>query len=112
MKVLDAEDELNGDPIKVSKLHIFDVCKNLIKNIPLAQYDETKQNDMATEPHEITHILDALRYFCIYWINTPDKPKKVDGRRMTWTQDMIDDYYNGSDSIKRRMVELYGEINY
>lgn len=112
MKIYDAEDELNGDPIKVSKLHIFDVCRHLIDYIPLAQFDENKYNDMCTEPHDITHILDALRYFAIYWINKPEMPSHVDGKRFTWTQDMIDDYYNGSESIKRRMVELYGEINY
>lgn len=111
MKIYDSRDEITGDPIKISKLEVYDVCKNLIAHIPLAQYDDKKINDMATQPHEITHILDALRYFCIYWINRPTTDILVKVKKMKWTDDMLADYYNGSESIKRRMVELYGEIN-
>jgi phage terminase large subunit len=49
---------------KKPRLIIFRSCKTLIKNIPLLQHDETKTNDVATEPHEITHAPDALRYWC------------------------------------------------
>ena len=66
---------------------------------------------MATEPHNITHSLDALRYFCVYWTTKPEKkilPKPV---KIEWTEDMLEDYYNGSDEVKKRMVTLYGEIN-
>lgn len=111
MRVYDSRDELTGDPTKVSKLQIYDVCKNLIAHIPLAQYDDKKINDMATEPHVITHILDALRYFAIYWINAPKTEISAKPKGMKWTQDMLDDYYNGSESVRRRMVSLYGEIN-
>lgn len=112
MRVYESRDELTGDPVQISKLQIYDVCKNLIEHIPLAQYDEKKLNDMATEPHIITHILDALRYFAIYWINAPKKEISAKPKGMKWTQDMLDDYYNGSESVRRRMVSLYGEINY
>lgn len=111
MKVYDKRDEITGNPVKKSKLHIFNICRNLIANIPLAQYDEKKVNDMATEPHNITHSLDALRYFCVYWTTKPEKkilPKPV---KIEWTEDMLEDYYNGSDEVKKRMVTLYGEIN-
>ena len=111
MRVYESRDELTGDPVQISKLQIYDVCKNLIEHIPLAQYDEKKLNDMATEPHIITHILDALRYFAIYWINAPKKEISAKPKGMKWTQDMLDDYYNGSESVRRRMVSLYGEIN-
>lgn len=40
-------------------------CRGLIRNLKLIQHDEKKPNDCATEPHDITHICDALRYFCI-----------------------------------------------
>ena len=40
-------------------------CKGLIRNIQLIQHDEKNPSDCATEPHSITHINDALRYFCI-----------------------------------------------
>ena len=40
-------------------------CTGLIRNIMLIQHDSKNPSDCATEPHEITHINDALRYFCI-----------------------------------------------
>lgn len=40
-------------------------CRGLIRNLKLIQHDEKKPSDCATEPHDITHICDALRYFCV-----------------------------------------------
>ena len=40
-------------------------CRGLIRNIRLIQHDEKNPSDCATEPHSITHICDALRYYCI-----------------------------------------------
>ena len=45
-------------------LRVFSTCKNLIRCIPLLQFDEKKPNDVAGEPHELTHAPDAIRYFC------------------------------------------------
>lgn len=105
------EEVHEGEIIKHSKIEIFDVCKNLIRCLPLAQYDEKKPNDMATEPHEITHSLDAIRYFARYWTTSPKEIKQTKKHVMKWTDDMLDDYYNGTEEIKRKMVSLYGEIN-
>ena len=63
-----------GERYTTSKLKIFNNCINLIKNLPKLQHDEKNPNDVATEPHEITHITDALRYFCIS--NAPATPRK------------------------------------
>ncbi len=64
---------------QTSKLHIFSNCKNLIRTLPAVQYDEKKPNDVAIEPHELTHAPDALRYFCTMWqspmIKTLTMPK-------------------------------------
>lgn len=40
-------------------------CKGLCRNIPEIQHDEKNPSDCATDPHEITHICDAFRYFCV-----------------------------------------------
>ena len=40
-------------------------CKGLIRNLGLIQHDEKNPSDCATEPHDITHICDALRYYCV-----------------------------------------------
>jgi phage terminase large subunit len=46
-------------------LIIFDTCKELIQDLQDIQADERNPNDCAKEPHEITHTVDALRYYCI-----------------------------------------------
>ena len=50
-----------------SKLKIFSNCINLIRTLPALQHDEKNPNDVAVEPHELTHAPDALRYFCTMW---------------------------------------------
>ena len=57
----------DGTKVKTARLKIFRTCTNLIRTLPLLQYDEKKINDAATEPHEVTHAPDALRYFAISW---------------------------------------------
>lgn len=70
----------NENPSKGLKIqpliHIFENCKYLIKHLPLAQRDEKKPEDIADEPHIITHILDAFRYFCVRWYRGPSRIKK------------------------------------
>ena len=46
-------------------LKIFDCCTTLIKSMKEIQYDEKTMEDCATEPHELTHAPDALRYWCV-----------------------------------------------
>jgi phage terminase large subunit len=65
--------------IVISNFRIFKNCTNLIRSIPLLQYDDKNPNDVATEPHEITHAPDAIRYYFAGnpKANTPIQPKKV-----------------------------------
>ena len=46
-------------------LTVCENCRSLIRNIMLIQHDESNPCDCAIHPHDITHINDALRYFCI-----------------------------------------------
>lgn len=52
--------------IKTAKIKIVQNCVNLIRCLPLLQYDERRHGDAAITPHEITHAPDALRGFCVY----------------------------------------------
>lgn len=45
-----------------SKFHIFNTCTGLIKCIPALMHDDKHPTDVSTEPHDITHLPDALRY--------------------------------------------------
>jgi phage terminase large subunit len=46
-------------------LLVFDICRELIGDLQAIQADEANPSDCAVQPHEITHTVDALRYFCI-----------------------------------------------
>lgn len=50
--------------IKTAKLVITKNCINLIRTLPQLQSDERDPNDVADQPHELTHSGDSLRYFC------------------------------------------------
>jgi len=47
-------------------LLIFDTCTALIQNLPALLHSEQNPSDVATEPHDITHQADAVRYLCVY----------------------------------------------
>ena len=47
------------------KLMVFNTCQNFIDDIQSIQASDKDPNDCATEPHDVTHSLDACRYFCI-----------------------------------------------
>lgn len=57
----------NGD----SRLKIFNNCTELIECLPALQRDSKKPTDCMTEPHNITHLPDALRYFCLQYVYPP-----------------------------------------
>lgn len=54
------DDELGQ---KTAGLRITKNCVNLIRCLPMLQHDPKNPTDCATEPHEITHAPDAIRYF-------------------------------------------------
>lgn len=49
--------------VKTASLVIAKNCVNLIRTLPQLQFDDKNPNDVATEPHELTHAPDAIRYF-------------------------------------------------
>ena len=76
LKVRKVRHEQTGELIEVSDISIFSNCLNLIRCLPQLQHDEKNPNDVATEPHEITHITDALRYFCVSRVSPSKAPIK------------------------------------
>ena len=48
---------------KEPMLKVFSCCRNLIRSLPALVADKTNPSDASTEPHEITHAPDAIRYF-------------------------------------------------
>lgn len=64
LKPRDSRDIITGDKTRIAGLRFFRNCKQVIRCLPMIQYDAHKPNDVATEPHELTHAPDAIRYFC------------------------------------------------
>lgn len=62
----------NTETGKDSRMKIFSNCTELIEYLPALQRDKKRPSDCMTEPHDITHLPDALRYFCLQYI-TPTK---------------------------------------
>ena len=57
---------VNESGEKKAKIYFFrGKCENLVECIPCMQHNAKKPNDCMTEPHEVTHSPDALRYLCI-----------------------------------------------
>ena len=96
--------DANGEP----RLKIFSNCRELIRCLPALIRDEKKPTDCATEPHDITHYPDALRYFAVYWYRAAES---VDNSpRRVWTEDMWEDYYAaGSESEREYIMKKYGK---
>lgn len=91
------------------RLHIFETCRELIRCLPALQYDERKPNDVATEPHELTHAPDALRYFAIYWTRPNKRPETP--ATVRWSEDQIEDYWRADAAGKERLIARWGKPN-
>ena len=72
---------------QTARLKIFSSCRDLIRCISTIKADEKNCNDVATDPHELTHLPDALRYWCVMHTAVPKEP---DTR--TSEQKMLDEH--------------------
>ena len=67
-------------------LMVFDCCRRLIRDMGAVQHDEKNPSDVAKEPHEYTHTVDALRYFCS-WRAARSAEEEV---REDWEDGLVD----------------------
>lgn len=86
------------DGKRESRLKIFNTCVQLIEYLPSLQRDAKKPTDCMTEPHHITHLPDALRYFAVQYVypSTPAKPEKSELDRYK------DRVLNGKNKSRKR----------
>lgn len=96
-------DEFGGER---SRLSVFNTCRNLIRCLPAVQVDPKHPNDVAKEPHDITHPPDALRCFCVYWTRAADLPQNT--RKIMWSADQYEDYYNADDTGRAYLIGKWG----
>lgn len=62
---LQIKEMLARGPDSLPRLMICRSCRHLIEDIQAIQADEKNPNDCARQPHDVTHSVDALRYFCV-----------------------------------------------
>lgn len=99
--------EITGEEkIMPPKLRIFENCRNLIRTLPALQYDDKDPEDVANEPHELTHAPDALRGFCVYWVTGAQSPAE---KTVRWEQDQWDDYNNADPATKKLLIRKWGK---
>ena len=80
---------------------------NLYKCLQKIQKDKRRPNVYAKEPHDLTHDVDSMRCFCVYWTAPADPAKKKNKRK--WTPDMYEDYENANEKDKKMLLQKYGE---
>ena len=90
------------------RIRFFKNCQEIIKCLPALTVDKLRPTDCSTEPHEITHAPDALRYFAIYFSRPAEQKLE---RRLVWTRDMWEDYLSADDSGRKYLKNKYGEPN-
>ena len=92
---------LKKDSSGHSRLHIFSTNRELIRCLPMLQRDVRKPTDCATDPHEITHAPDALRYFAVAWTRPNTAPEE---KRVKYTPDQLEDYFNARTDAEREYI--------
>lgn len=81
--------------------NLFDCLRKIQKDKKRADVYETKQ------AHELTHDVDSLRYFCVWWTSPAAKTEKKVKR--VWPEDILEDYRRGSEEVRQKIIERYGE---
>ena len=78
-----------------------------IGNAPVYDLYVPKTHCFAVNGGLIVHNCDALRYFAVYHTR-PSKPESEAPFLAEWTQDMLEDYRNGTPSEKKEMLKMWG----
>lgn len=79
---------------------------NLYRCLQKIQVDERNADIYAKEPHALTHDVDSLRYFCVWWTNPA--ARRENKKYAHWEPDQYEDYYNADEAGKRYLIEKYG----
>lgn len=91
-----------------SKLTILNNCApNLLNSFKKIQRDEKKADVYAKDPHDLTHSIDSIRYYCIYW--THGGHSKSESKRVKWRPDQWEDYRNANAKDKQYLISIWGD---
>lgn len=80
------------------KLIVFNTCREYIDDVQAIQASDKDPNDCATEPHEITHLNDAVRYFCISRATAAEREDiAISDDLLEEAEEEYEDYMTGGD---------------
>lgn len=103
LKELLKVDEETG---KCNHQFLEDTCPNAIRCLQKIQKDKTKPSVYAKNPHNLTHDVDSMRYFAVWWVTPAQKEQKV---KKKWSQDLIEDWKNAGKEMRELMRQKFGE---
>lgn len=87
---------------------LYGTSDKLIHDLQKIQKDKHKPTIYAKEPHDLTHLPDALRYFCTWWASPAANKAKAETRKR-WSADLIYDWDHANKEMRELMREMYGE---
>lgn len=96
LRPYETRDEQTGETYKTAKL-TFDegLDPDLWKHMTTIQKAEKNINDVATQPHELTHYPDSLRCFCASRMYVSSEPQPI--RYNDWYKSDSEDAYFGGE---------------
>lgn len=95
----------NGTPA----LTFLEGCADeTIRCLQKIQKDKKKPSIYAKEPHDLTHAVDSLRGFCVWWVKAP-MADSVKSKKKKWSADLIEDFKHATKEIKELMIAQLGE---
>lgn len=66
-----------------------------------------KHHNFLIQGNVVSHNCDALRYYCVYWLQNAES--LLNSKKVKWREDQWEDYENASDSDKLLLIKKWGE---
>jgi len=91
-----------------ARLTILEGCApNLYRCLQKIQKDKKRPNIYAKDPHDLTHDVDSLRSFCVWWVRSPEIDYEVIETKQH--QSILEDIENASPEDREYLLKKYGE---
>jgi hypothetical protein len=71
--------EIDGNVLLTARMTFeLDAQSDLWKDLNALLSEKNNPRDAAKDPHDITHLSDSLRAFCVYWQSPSERPKEAE----------------------------------
>lgn len=99
--------KVNPETGKCKHTFLKDACPNALRCLQKIQKDKVKPSLYAKSPHELTHDVDSIRYFAVWWV-VPAHEKQIK-KKKKWPVDLLEDWKHANAEMKALMVKKFGE---